>query len=155
MELSIEPTDVGEIVQVAADQLGEFARQKGLEWRVQIPAGLSPSLLDRHHFIQILTNLMGNAIKFTDVGGVETRLIAEGHRAVGVEVEDTGVGIPEEALPFIFEAYERMQAPHTRNVEGTGLGLAISKSLAELMGCSLEVESTVGEGSTFRLNLPL
>ena len=149
----MEFQDLAEIVETSVSRLEGAARDKGLALNLQIPEDLSPILVDRQRFTQILTNLIDNAVKFTETGRVDVRLLCEGSRALAVEVEDTGVGIPEDALPYIFEAYERTHVPHTKKVEGAGLGLAISKSLAEMMGYTLEVESDRGAGSIFRVVL--
>ncbi len=153
MDLHLEPHDLGEIVKSAGGQLENAARERGLGFRVHVSPRLEPVQVDRQRFLQILTNLIGNAIKFTDSGRVEVRVVSAGPRPLAVEVEDTGMGIPPEAIPFIFEAYQRNLVPHRKKVEGTGLGLAISRSLAEMMGHDLEVESREGEGSLFRVRL--
>ncbi len=116
---------------------------------------------DERAFRQIATNLLGNAVKFTDHGGVELRVRVAGIAAEGsaesasesvdvrVAVTDTGRGIPAEALPHIFDRFYQADSSLTRSTEGTGLGLAISQSLARLMGGRIEVESEPGVGSTF------
>lgn len=109
---------------------------------------------DERAFRQIVTNLLGNAVKFTDHGGVELRsqATADGARAhLVVEVVDTGRGIPPDALPRIFERFYQVDGSLTRGIEGTGLGLAISQNLARMMGGRIEVASEIGVGSTFRL----
>jgi signal transduction histidine kinase len=103
---------------------------------------------------QILVNLLGNAVKFTDAGEVELR----GWIELGVlyfQVSDTGPGIAPEYLERIFEPFTQVDSSHTRLKGGTGLGLPVSRRLARLLGGDLEVESTVGEGSRFTLSLPV
>ena len=93
---------------------------------------------------QIVTNLVANAIKYTNSGSIEVRLRAEG-TDVRLEVADTGVGIPEEDLPFVFDQFRRARTPRARTQEGTGLGLAIVRELVNLHGGTVEVESTPGD----------
>ncbi|HQG99654.1 MAG TPA: CHASE domain-containing protein [Smithellaceae bacterium] len=113
---------------------------------------------------QILTNLIGNAIKFTEQGGVEVNVITKKVSSgspeddlcnIHISVKDTGIGIPPEKLDVIFERFEQADSSVTRKYGGTGLGLSISRRLAELMGGRLWVESSVGQGSTFHFTLLL
>ncbi|MDO8915105.1 MAG: LytS/YhcK type 5TM receptor domain-containing protein [Coriobacteriia bacterium] len=100
---------------------------------------------------QILINLLGNAVKFTDAGGVTVRIQRPSASIIAVEVRDTGPGIPPELLDAVFTEFVQ----HDEHVEGTGLGLAISRSLAELLGGTVTLDSTLGEGATFTLMLPV
>jgi signal transduction histidine kinase len=144
--------DVTEMIRVAADKKAivfdsDWSMVEGLTVRG-----------DSRAFRQILTNLLGNAVKFTDRGGVTltTRLERGGDRAtLRVSVADTGRGIPAEALPHVFERFYQVDGSLTRGVEGTGLGLAISQNLARMMGGRIEVTSEPGRGSTFDLVLDL
>lgn len=103
---------------------------------------------------QILWNLLSNAIKFTPEGGqVILRLWSENHNAL-LQVEDTGIGIPEDQIPLLFEKFQQLDTPLRRRYEGTGLGLALTKQLVELHRGRIEVESSVGEGSIFTVWLP-
>jgi signal transduction histidine kinase len=107
---------------------------------------------DAQAFRQVLTNLVGNAVKFTDKGSVQVRATLDEHaeRArLAVSVTDTGPGIPEDALPRIFERFYQVDGSLTRSSEGTGLGLAISQKLAQMMGGDITVSSQLGLGSTF------
>ncbi len=108
---------------------------------------------------QIITNLLGNAIKFTHVGHValRTRVIERGERAVrlAIDVTDTGIGIPADKLDTIFERFTQADASTTRKYGGTGLGLSIARRLAQMMGGDISVSSTLGEGSTFHVILEL
>jgi len=103
---------------------------------------------------QIVLNLLSNAVKFTKQGVVELCVERAGTEHVSISITDTGVGIAPEDLGMVFEPFRQVEAT-AREVGGTGLGLAISRKLAELMGGTLEVQSTPGKGSTFTLRLPI
>lgn len=104
---------------------------------------------------QIIYNLVDNAVKFTPEGGrVTLRLFLEDH-FVTIQVKDTGIGIPEEQLPLLFQKFRQLDAGYQRQYEGTGLGLALTKQIVELHGGSINVNSTVGVGSVFTVRLPL
>ena len=119
-----------------------------------IPALLPPVWADPNHLQQILFNLVGNAIKFTDHGEVE--LCAQTTKDnLLIKVRDTGIGIPAEKLEFIFNAFEQVDASTSRLYSGTGLGLAITKDLVSLQGGQIDVQSELGKGSTFTVSLPL
>jgi signal transduction histidine kinase len=142
--------DVTEMMRVAADK-----KHIGFEADWSALDGLAVRG-DARAFRQIATNLLGNAVKFTDRGGVRlgSGLARDGGRAgIVVTVADTGRGIPAEALPHIFERFYQVDSSLTRGIEGTGLGLAISQNLARMMGGRIEVESELGRGSTFTLKV--
>ena len=103
---------------------------------------------------QVLLNLLSNAAKYTEVGGISLSFILKGQEML-ITVADTGSGIPEEDIPTLFDAFERADLLNTRNMQGTGLGLSITKALVELMGGSISVESEYGIGSTFHILLPM
>jgi len=162
MELERVEFDPHELVDDVIEILGEAANAKGLELTCHVDDAIPARLLgDPHRLRQILTNLVGNAVKFTAAGevGVEVRLAADGdlqpHEPAGggcglvFRVHDTGPGISAEGLERLFTAFSQADGSTTRKYGGTGLGLAISRQLAELMGGAIGVESRVGEGSTF------
>jgi signal transduction histidine kinase/ActR/RegA family two-component response regulator/HPt (histidine-containing phosphotransfer) domain-containing protein len=160
-KLIIEPVvfRLSEPVEDVAALLGIRAAEKGLSLTTRIDPRLPESLLgDVSRFRQILVNLVGNAVKFTEQGGVHVDLCLE--PAVGDEVrlslsvEDSGIGIPTRQLSHIFEKFTQADASTTRRYGGTGLGLAICRDLTELMGGRIEVHSREGEGSTFTVVLP-
>ncbi|HXU83277.1 MAG TPA: HAMP domain-containing sensor histidine kinase, partial [Polyangia bacterium] len=109
---------------------------------------------DRDRMEQVVLNLLGNAVKFTEPGGRIVMDWSADERRVRIRVCDTGRGIPGEKLPVVFEPFVQVDPTLTRSNEGTGLGLAISRDLARAMGGDLGVESRVGQGSTFTLTLP-
>ncbi len=140
--------DVTEMMRVAANRKGI---RLDCDWE---PLADLTVLGDQRALRQIVTNLLGNAVKFTDAGQVTLRATAtreDGRLKVSVRVDDTGRGIPEPALPFIFERFYQVDSALTRSTEGTGLGLAISQGLAKLMGGEIVAESAAGVGSTFTL----
>jgi signal transduction histidine kinase/ActR/RegA family two-component response regulator len=110
---------------------------------------------DEKRISQVISNLLANALKYTRSGGVVLRVSAQDKNDVVIEVEDTGIGIKEEALPRLFTAFEQLDLVRNKNVQGTGLGLAITKRLCEMMGGSVSVKSEYNKGSTFTVRLRL
>jgi len=149
--------DLGRTVEGVVETFADAARAKGLALTSHLSASLPPSLRgDPTRMRQLLTNLIANAIKFTERGEVAVVVAAEatagttaGTTEVRVEVRDTGIGIPAEAQVAIFDAFSQADGSTTRRFGGTGLGLAICRQLAELMGGAIDVESRPGAGSTF------
>jgi signal transduction histidine kinase len=154
MEMETVPVEValqaGEVVRL----LQPLAQKKGLRLRLESRARGAVALLDRHSFERVLYNLIGNAIKFTNVGGVTVTVDREGGR-VAVGVRDTGIGIEAAFVPQLFEAFKQESSGLTRSHEGSGLGLAITAQLVGLMGGELGVESAKGSGSVFTVWFPL
>lgn len=155
LELTQQPFDIALVTEGVTELMAPRAQAKGLEIATSIAPGL-PSLVigDRDRVRQILLNLTGNAIKFTDIGGVGIRLDYSPEGVV-IAVADTGPGVPADRLQAIFEEFEQADSTATRRHEGTGLGLAIVRQLAKLMGGDVSVESEPGRGSLFRVKLPL
>ncbi|HRL99280.1 MAG TPA: PAS domain S-box protein [Acidovorax sp.] len=154
---NIETLDCSAVVGDVAATLEPEAQRKGLAFTVHAPPGAVPLRTDRRALSQILINLVGNAIKFTQQGGVEVSLEqaespTQGN-AVRVRVRDTGPGIPAQEQSRLFEAFSRVESAERRHHEGTGLGLHLSRKLAEALGGSIRFESTEGQGSTFILEL--
>jgi PAS domain S-box-containing protein len=144
------------VLQEIADRMIELARQKGLTFYVEIAPNLPHSVYgDDSRIKQILSNLIGNAIKFTTQGRVDLVVyrIDSGHWAF--KVADTGPGISEEAQAYIFEPFRQVNTAITRDNRGAGLGLSITRSLVELMKGEIHLESKPGEGSIFTVILPL
>ncbi len=130
------------------------SEQINLKLDLQIDPQRDRFTADTERVMQILWNLLTNAIKFTPEGGnVTLRLWVEDSTAI-FQVEDTGIGIPEEKLPLLFEKFQQLDTPYRRRYEGTGLGLALTKQLIELHRGRIEVESTVAIGSTFTVWIP-
>lgn len=157
MQLRPEPADLREVGDLIRTLFAESAAKKGLRLECTVAADLPRALLiDRIRLRQILVNLVGNAVKFTDAGAVEirvtwTRHTDSSHITLNIEVQDTGIGIPAEKLEVIFEPFAQAGLHHDKEIQGSGLGLAIVKRLVELMGGTVAVTSTPGQGSLFRL----
>ncbi|BCS34893.1 hypothetical protein TBR22_A41190 [Luteitalea sp. TBR-22] len=139
--------------------MGERATAKGLDLTCRIAPGVPRNLVgDPGRLRQVLLNLVGNAIKFTESGDVAIRVtapaVSEGLAQLRVEVSDTGIGIAPEAQARLFDAFTQADASTTRRFGGTGLGLAISKRIIELLGGAIGVESQVGAGTTFWFTIP-
>jgi CheY-like chemotaxis protein/nitrogen-specific signal transduction histidine kinase len=166
-KLSIEnrPFNLSQLVEETADSLAIKAFEKKLELVCKADPSLPVQVLgDPGRIQQILINLLGNAIKFTPKGEVVVSLkkggairIRDGRKVqpVLLTVQDTGIGVPKEKLERIFESFAQADTSTTRRYGGTGLGLTIARNLAEMMGGTLEVESTPGKGSSFTLKLTL
>jgi signal transduction histidine kinase/DNA-binding response OmpR family regulator/CHASE3 domain sensor protein len=155
MEVRPVPTDLGPLIRETLAQLEGQQRDKRIPLRADVPEGLLPVEVDPHRFRQVLINLIGNALKFTEEGSVTVRVQADPRGLpLALDVTDTGVGIPPERLEAIFEAFTQADATTERRFGGTGLGLTISRQLLRLMGADLTVSSTMGEGSTFKITFP-
>lgn len=158
LELSLAPFDLSACLRDITALLTREAELKGLSLTLQGLDALPQQVVgDEGRLRQILINLVGNAIKFTETGGVslavQARPMPQQEWCVSVRVEDTGVGIPEHRLEAIFNSFEQADAATTRRFGGTGLGLSISRMLVEAMGGKIEVKSTSGEGSCFEFSV--
>jgi signal transduction histidine kinase/CheY-like chemotaxis protein len=162
----VAPSDIGEDAERAFRQVAE---EKGLHFSVNIDPALPQSILsDEQRLGQILKNLLSNAFKFTHAGEVtlsvghappdrtyDSEALRGADGVIAFTVEDTGVGIPDDKLNLIFEAFQQADGTTSRKYGGTGLGLSISREIARLLGGEIRVESTLGSGSRFTLFLPL
>ncbi|APE43539.1 histidine kinase [Sulfitobacter alexandrii] len=151
LEVDPEICDVRDVLEPVVEQMRILTEQKDLHLETQIPPCLM--LADVTRTRQILINLMGNAIKFTDRGKVSV-VVTESSEKVHIAVRDTGVGIEPRELEKIFEAFHQADLTLSRSAAGTGLGLSVAKELARLEGGTIDVRSEVGVGSTFTLSLP-
>ena len=154
LQLDDSPFDLRAVLEDIIDMLAESANRKGIELGCVIPADLPTAVSgDALRLRQVLTNLLGNAVKFTEQGEVALRvecLSHDGERAqMRFEVRDTGIGIEQQALTRIFDAFSQADDSTTRRFGGTGLGLSICRHLVDLMGGRIGVESRPGEGSMF------
>jgi signal transduction histidine kinase len=161
LELEHIPFNLGEVFDNCIQSFHHNARQRGLALTVQVPDGIQALRLegDPTRIRQILVNLIGNALKFTEVGGVDIKVewSALDHQLIGLtcQVSDTGIGIGSERLEMMFVAFQQADSSISRRYGGTGLGLPIARTLAERMGGTLRAESEEGKGSRFTLELPL
>jgi PAS domain S-box-containing protein len=156
MELEIEETDLDELVSETVAQLEGRVADRDVKLVSAVPEATPPIRTDRSKLKQVIINLVGNALKFTEHGSVTVRVESAdgpGSRAAAIHVEDTGIGIAEDRLEAIFEAFQQADGSTSRKYGGTGLGLAISRSICQLLGYDLDVRSAVGEGSTFSILL--
>jgi signal transduction histidine kinase len=131
-----------------------LAAEKKLALKVLLPSNMPAAQGDERRITQVLLNLVGNAIKFTEVGEVRVQAMAS-DGALMVAVSDTGPGIPEEDWQKVFEEFRQLENSATGKKGGTGLGLAIAKRIIELHGGRIWVESSMGKGSTFCFTLPV
>lgn len=159
IDFEIADFSVQSVVESVAELLSIKAREKGISMLTYVDPRLPATLNgDPSRITQVLQNLVGNALKFTESGAVFIHAMAvstEGRFQVRFEVHDTGVGIPEDKLPLLFQPFNQLQQVDNQREEGTGLGLSISKNLVERMDGSIGVSSQVGIGSTFWFTLPL
>ena len=153
MELTMRAVDIADTVTRVHRMVAAQAASKGIGLDAEIAADVPLVAADPNRLIQVLLNLVGNAVKFTEQGSVRS-VVRPAAGGVEIRVIDTGIGIPPEALPRIFDEFRQADAATTRKFGGTGLGLAIAKRLIELHGGTIAVESASGGGSTFRVWLP-
>ncbi len=150
--------DLRDCIEEAIDTLAIQAAEKGLDMSYVFGDEVPSSLLgDPTRLRQVIVNLLGNAVKFTEKGGVSVRVdpfhLKDEDVILHFKIRDTGIGIPEDRIDRLFGSFSQVDASTTRKYGGTGLGLAISKNLAELMGGSMWVESEMGKGSTFHFTV--
>lgn len=170
MELDMEAVDLVAVTEQCVSVLEPLAQKKSLQLSRQVPLDLPPILADRSRTVQVLMNLVSNAVKFTPAGTVTiraqpitssqaVRLPVEVKDGTGpwvlISVEDTGIGIAPEDQSVIFDEFRQADGSPSREYEGTGLGLAITRKLVMLMQGQIWLESTPGQGSTFHVLLPL
>ncbi|WP_235938540.1 response regulator [Endobacterium cereale] len=159
MKLRKAPFDPVEAIEDVATLLSSSAADKDIELLVRGDVTVRNTVMgDAGRFRQIVTNLVGNAVKFTEKGHVFIELsatpTAENQLMLAIRIEDTGIGIPEDKLRTVFEKFSQVDTSSTRRHEGTGLGLAITAGLVNLFGGSIAVESKVGRGSVFTVSMP-
>ena len=159
--LEVAPTDIDEVVKSALNSIETKAKRFGIEIRTDGLSDQYASPKDGHKCVcdaqkiyQVLLNLLDNAVNYSDRGARVRVRVSEEVGFITVRVSDTGVGIPEEDIPHLFDRFYRVNKDRSRSTGGSGLGLAISKQIVDLHGGSLEVESRVSAGSTFDIRLP-
>lgn len=150
--LKPEPVRLDRVVSMAVERLSTMAQSKGIELKCSV----MPVTVDgeANKLDQVVTNLVENAVKYTDRGCVKVNLSEDGSDAL-LSIADTGIGIPEDAIPHLFERFYRVDKARSRETGGTGLGLAIVEKIVALHQGGIEVKSKQGEGSTFLVRIPL
>ena len=157
MDLERRPFHLVESIEDVLDLFSSRAAERGIELAVQFADSLPAVVIgDQVRLRQVLVNLLGNALKFTEKGEVVVSVAAiPAHECCRLQfaVRDTGIGIPHDRMHRLFQSFTQVDSSTTRRYGGTGLGLAISRRLVEMMGGSMQVESEVGSGSTFTFSI--
>jgi len=154
LDLDPAPFEVRESLGKVMHLIAPLAEKKQLSLRSEIGPEVGTMINDRRRFEQILINLVNNAVKFSEKGGVLVQCGIEGFELV-TRVRDTGIGIKPEDMGKLFNSFQQIDSGLTRSHEGSGLGLSICKKLVDMMGGEISVESEWGRGSTFTFVLPL
>lgn len=155
VHLKLEPLELPEVVQGVLDTFRTYADQSNVELKTDVPDDLPRVAGDRDRVGQVIMNLVSNAIKYSPGGGSATMRVHRDGDLVIISVSDSGIGISEEDQAQLFTKFFRVDSTLTREIGGTGLGLSICKTVVELMGGTIWVESTAGEGSTFSFSVPV
>jgi signal transduction histidine kinase len=154
-----KPVDLAGLIYEGADAMHDVIQKAGLALDMQVPEHLPPVEANAGQMMIMLRNLLDNAIKYTRTGGTVTVAATTGQDTIELRIADTGIGIPPDALPHIFERFYRVDQAHSRRpssgVSGAGLGLALVHSIVQAHGGDVQVTSKVGEGSTFLVVLPI
>jgi len=155
MKLQLAATELDRLIHDTVEQMKGHVGDRPISLKAEVPDRLAPIETDPEKLKQVIINLLGNALKFTERGSVTVRVAADGEsrRPTRIDVADTGIGIPADRREVIFEAFRQAENSASRKYGGTGLGLTISRSLCRLMGYRLQVDSEVGRGSTFSIFL--
>lgn len=154
LSIDSKPIDLYRLLVSLVERFADQLMEEGPELQLDCPEDLPLVSADRDRLEQILVNLIGNAIRYTETGSITVKAERE-ERLVWIAVIDTGVGIAKENLPYVFERFWRADRSRASHSGGTGIGLAIARRLVELQGGRIEVASELGKGSTFRFCLPL
>ena len=153
--LDVVPLSIDVTVTEAVQMVAGRAKEKGLELTTHVPDDLPALYADRRAMQQILLNLMTNAIKYTNAGKISVSVVMSDIGSVIFTIADTGVGIPPDQIPNLTDPFKRVETnPHISIVEGWGLGLGITESLIGLHNGTLDINSTVGQGTDVNVTLP-
>lgn len=154
LELKLQELNLAEIITATAEEMRSLAEQKNLTMEVNLNLDNSVIFNDKTRLRQVVVNLLSNAIKFTEVGGIQIEVWELAENKIAIVVKDTGIGIAESDLGHIFEEFRQGNQTLIREQGGTGLGLAITNRLVEMMQGKITVESKLGQGSTFYVEIP-
>jgi signal transduction histidine kinase/CheY-like chemotaxis protein len=153
MRVNMAPVDLGQLAKTCLATVAPLIKKGRVQLVARVPEGLPELQSDADKLTQILINLLSNAIKFTEEGEVALSAATE-NGTLSIAVSDTGIGIPPDAIEYIFDEFRQVDGSSTRVHGGTGLGLSITKKLTQLLGGRIEVQSVQGKGSTFTVTLP-
>jgi len=155
MEAVFEPTDLGEMITSVMSTAMGFVKDKPIKLLTDVPEDLPEVIVDARRIRQVLTNLLGNAGKFTDEGSISISATHDDYQVI-VSVQDTGIGIPSDRIHAVFEQFEQVDSSSTRRYQGTGLGVPLSREFVRMHGGDMWIQkSVVGEGTTFCFSLPI
>ena len=155
MRLELERSRVEEVIRLTVENLGPWAESKGVKLQRKVQEDLPELEMDSKRIGQVLTNLIGNAIKFTPSSGTITAWAQPRDSFIEVSVSDTGIGISKEDLPKVFDRFQQAGERVASDISGTGLGLSIAKEIVEMHGGKIWIESELGKGTAFRFTLPI
>jgi PAS domain S-box-containing protein len=153
-KFTVQENDLNEVINEVYNAIVLMTKQKGLDFILELGKDLPRIKFNRDKILQVLTNLVNNAIKFTEKGNIKIKTLKEGN-IIHTIVSDTGLGIKGEDIEKLFQSFQRLEVPAGRKIEGTGLGLAICKEIIRLHNGRIWVESEYGEGSSFHFILPI
>jgi CheY-like chemotaxis protein/HAMP domain-containing protein len=154
MDVLSQPVSINSLLTIIKENVQTLSENKGILINTEIPDNLPIIETDESKLHQVITNIVSNAVKFTEKGSVQ---ISANHNNenILIEVKDTGIGISEKMLPHIFDEFRQVDGSSSRQYEGTGLGLAIASKLIKVLGGELSVKSKIGEGSIFTIKVPV
>ncbi len=153
MEVLPRKISIASLLEMIRENILSLVEEKGLAINLIIPPNLLKVETDEARLHQVLLNIIGNAVKFTEKGGVDVSCSQNTDKTI-IEIKDSGIGISEEALPHIFEEFMQVDGSSSRKHEGTGLGLTIAKKMIEILGGTIKATSKLGEGSNFTVIIP-
>ena len=153
LEFDIRKNDINQVVQDVSNEMRLVATEKGLDLAVDIDESIPKISFDKDRIVQVLTNLVSNAIKYTEKGNITIRT-KQKDDTVHIAVQDTGIGIKAEDIKKLFQVFEQLDSTRDKKKGGTGLGLAISSDIIFAHGGELWAESKEGKGSTFYFTIP-
>ena len=154
MEMDMKYNDINEVITDVGDTMSTIAQGKGLEFELDLEDGLPMARFDKDKIIQAISNIVSNALRYTDKGGIKISTEKKGD-SIRIAISDTGIGIKESDKQKLFKRFSQLEPISERRVGGTGLGLAISKDIVDAHNGNIDVVSKPGEGSTFTITLPI